>query len=268
MQKWIDHKGKKLSYILSGEGPVLVLVHGFGEHSSTWSGQFNAFPGVKLIIPDLPGSGASEMIDDMSMKGIAESVYAILQFESVDNIIILGHSMGGYVTLAFVELYGQLVQGFGLIHSTAFADGAEKKEDRLKGINFIKTNGAAAFLKTAIPKLYAPETLEKNKELVQQHIEANLRFSDEALIRYYQGMMNRPDRTSVLQNTKKRVLFIFGRYDSTIHLEESLKQSYMAQLSYIHILEHSGHMGMQEEADKTNLFLLQYIQDVFNPVGT
>lgn len=103
---------------------------------------------------------------------------------------------------------------------------------------------------------------------MQQHMEANMRFSDESLIGYYQAMMKRPDRTAVLQNTKKPVLFIFGRYDSTIPIEESLKQSYMPQLSYIHILEHSGHMGMQEEAEKTNLFLLQYIQDVFNPAGT
>lgn len=138
MQKRIDYKGKKLNYMVSGEGPVLVLIHGFGEHSSTWSAQLNAFPLFKLIIPDLPGSGESEMIDDMSMEGMAESLNAILQFESIDNIIMLGHSMGGYVTLAFAELYGQLLQGFGLIHSTAFADSAEKKEDRLKGIDFIK----------------------------------------------------------------------------------------------------------------------------------
>jgi pimeloyl-ACP methyl ester carboxylesterase len=264
MQKRIYHRDRKLSYQIFGEGPVVVLLHGFGENSSVWTSQFHAFPGFKLIIPDLPGSGESEVIEDMSMDGMAESVHVILQKEETRNSIILGHSMGGYITLALVELYGELVAGFGLIHSTAFADSEEKKEIRQKGIQFIKSYGSSSFLRTTIPNLYSHETGEKNKALILQHIERSKSFSDSVLIAYYHSMMTRPDRSALLKNTKKPVIFIFGCHDAAIHLEEGLKQSHMPQLSYIHILEHSGHMGMQEEAEKTNIFLLQFFTDAFN----
>src|SRR5688572_7259971 len=147
---------KRLHYEVIGKGPAVLLVHGFGEDSTVWRKQKEAIPGFQLILPDLPGSGSSEMINDMSMEGLAESLLAILDQEKIEQCILIGHSMGGYVALAFAEKYANRLKGLGLFHSTAYADSEAKIETRRKGIQFIQEHGALAFLRTSTPNLFSP----------------------------------------------------------------------------------------------------------------
>jgi pimeloyl-ACP methyl ester carboxylesterase len=264
-------KGKKIFYRCTGEGPMVVLLHGFGEDSTVWKNQYETIQGLKWIVPDLPGSGKSDMIEDMSMEGLAEPVKEIIVHETAslyfkegeaDSVILIGHSMGGYIALAFAEKYHQMLKGLGLVHSTAFPDSEEKKEIRRQGIEFIQGHGAFEFLKTSIPNLYSPETNEKKASLIEEQISRSNNFSDAALVSYYVSMINRPDRTGVLKNTHLPVLFIFGKYDNAVPLKDGLKLAHMPQLSYIHILEVSGHMGMIEEREKVNRILQNYVSSL------
>jgi pimeloyl-ACP methyl ester carboxylesterase len=270
-QKEITIKGKKLFYRCQGEGAVVVLLHGFGEDGTVWQNQYKAFPELKLIIPDLPGSGRSELIEDMSMEGLAESVKTLIEHETASlffkegephSVILIGHSMGGYITLAFAEKYHHMLRGFGLFHSTAYADSEEKKQIRQKGIDFIKSHGAIEFLKTSIPNLFSPVTKEKNPQLIEEQINGSHNFSAAALVSYYVSMINRPDRTQVLKQTHLPVLFVFGKYDTAVPLKDGLEQSYLPELSYIHILNESGHMGMIEERVEADRLLKDYIASV------
>jgi pimeloyl-ACP methyl ester carboxylesterase len=270
-QKEITFRSKKLFYRSIGDGPAVVLLHGFGEDGSIWKNQFNALPHSKLIIPDLPGSGRSQMMEDMSMEGLAEAVKEIILHETAElffkegephSVIMIGHSMGGYVTLAFAEKFPEMLKGFGLFHSTAFADSEEKRQTRRKGIEFMEKHGAYAFLKTSIPNLYSPVTKEENSSLIEQQIEASRNFSSAALVSYYVSMIQRPDRTSILQQTHLPVLFILGKYDNAVPLQDGLKQASLSNLSYIHILEKSGHMGMIEEREETVRILKDYINSL------
>jgi pimeloyl-ACP methyl ester carboxylesterase len=253
--KELNYNGKKLIYRTKGRGPVVMLLHGFGEDGTIWKNQYDLFLNHQLIIPDLPGSGGSEMIDDMSMEGLADAVKKIIDIEASGKISLIGHSMGGYITLAYAEKYPGGLAALGLFHSTAYPDSEEKKETRKKGISFIKQHGGYEFLKTAIPNLYAPDTKEKKFFLIEEHLTSVNSFSGEALVSYYEAMMQRPDRTEVLRNSKVPVLFVMGRYDAAVPLEDGLKLSHLPQLSYIHILESSGHMGMIEEGEKVNKVL-------------
>jgi pimeloyl-ACP methyl ester carboxylesterase len=270
-QKEITIKGKKLFYRCQGEGAVVVLLHGFGEDGTVWQNQYKAFPDLKLIIPDLPGSGRSELIEDMSMEGLAESIKTLIEHETASlffkegephSVILIGHSMGGYITLAFAEKYHHMLRGFGLFHSTAYADSEEKKQIRQKGIDFIKSHGAIEFLKTSIPNLFSPVTKEKNPQLIEEQINASHNFSAAALVSYYVSMINRPDRTQVLKQTHLPVLFVFGKYDTAVPIKDGLEQSYLPELSYIHILNESGHMGMIEERVEADRLLKDYIASV------
>ncbi|MDB5206909.1 MAG: alpha/beta hydrolase [Flavisolibacter sp.] len=262
--KELNYKGKKLVYRTRGEGPVVVLLHGFGEDGTIWTAQFDLFPNHQLIIPDLPGTGSSEIIEDMSMEGLAEAMKAIITDSSGGSVavIMIGHSMGGYVALAFAEKFPDLLNGFGLFHSTAFADSEEKKETRRNGINFIQKHSGPGFLKTTIPNLYAPATKEDRPHLIEEQMAGVNNFSGEALVSYYKAMMNRPDRTQVLRNSKVPVLFVMGRHDAAVPLEDGLKQCHLPQLSYIHILENSGHNGMIEEAAESNKILSDFITTI------
>jgi pimeloyl-ACP methyl ester carboxylesterase len=199
------------------------------------------------------------MISDMSIEGRGEALHAIIHHENINTCVMIGHSMGGYITLAFAEKYWNHLHAFGLIHSSAFADSEEKKATRNKGIDFIDQHGAFEFLKAIIPNLFSRNTKNESPELVNDFINTQSGSSPASLIAYYRAMIQRPDRTSVLINAKVPVLFIAGEHDAAIPFEDSLKQSHLSEKYFFHILKKSGHMGMLEETQKMNRIIKDFL---------
>ena len=267
MIKTIQYQEKQIHYRVVGKGSPIVLLHGFGEDSTIWDSQAKFLQKkYKLIIPDLPGSGQSELLAETRMESMAEVVNAIIEKEihKAEKIKLIGHSMGGYIILAFMEKYDELVDGFGLFHSTAFADSEEKKIARKKSIDFIQQHGAYEFLKTSIPNLFAAKNHENKKEEIQKLIAQGHNFSAQALVSYYEAMITRPDRTMILKNTKVPVLFVMGVYDNAAPVKDMLQQCYLPEKSYIHIFQNAGHMGMLEEVEKSNRVFENFIADNSN----
>lgn len=260
VEKTVLYQNKKIFYRSIGSGDPVMLVHGFGEDGNVWDKQVEYLKNkYHLIVPDLPGSGKSELINDMSMEGMAEVLHSIIHEENIERCTVIGHSMGGYITLALVESYWNHVNAFGLFHSTAFADNEEKKQTRKKGIEFIKQNGAFEFLKTATPNLFSPNSKLQIPNSIDRFIESLKDLTPQALIAYYNAMMDRPDRTSILKNTKNPVLFIAGEHDNAIPLNDVLKQCHLPEKSYFHVLKKSGHMGMMEETENANRILEEFL---------
>lgn len=251
--KNITYQGSEIFYRIVGNGKPVVFIHGFAEDGSIWTNQIEFLKDkYSLIIPDLPGSGKSQMINEMSIESMAATINAILDEEQIEQCTMLGHSMGGYITLAFAEKNEQRLTSFGLIHSTAFADSEEKKANRLKSIEFVKKNGAFEFLKAVITDLFTETWYANNTQFVNELIEKSSNFSDEAIIAYYEAMINRPDKTSVLKNSSKPVLFMIGQHDKAVPFTHSLQQCYLPSKSTVVILRNSAHMGMYEESEKIN----------------
>jgi pimeloyl-ACP methyl ester carboxylesterase len=270
--KEINWQGAIIKYKVTGRGETVVLVHGFGEDSTVWQPQIDFLKqSFRLIVPDLPGSGQSRFVPDANIETYAEILKVILDTEQVAasagaKVSLIGHSMGGYVTLAFAEKYPQYLNSFGLFHSSAFADNEEKKETRKKAIEFIRSKGGFAFLKTSIPGLFTKEFSSKDPARVEALVEASKNFSDEALIQYYEGMIERPDRTDVLKNFERPILFLIGEHDTAIPLQASLEQCHIPAQSHVHILSSSAHMGMWEQTEKANKLLLEFLCETFKLV--
>lgn len=262
MNKEIEVEGKEIFYNVYGKGKPVMLVHGFGETGSVWDKQVAFLKGsFLLIVPDLPGSSQSEMIEDMSMEGMAEVLKEILDSEKIEKVTMIGHSMGGYITLAFIKKYSRYLNAFGLFHSTAYADSDEKKSIREKGIEFIRKNGTSKFLKTTTPNLFSPFSQEKKPRLIDEFIRGSDNFSIPAFVSYYEAMMQRPDSTELLRTTTLPVLFVLGEYDNAVPVQDGLKLAHLPEKSYIHILHQSGHMGMLEEEDKSNDLLKKFLSE-------
>ena len=282
MNKELLYQNKKIFYRITGSGKPVILIHGFGEDGTVWRNQVGQPPQTppkdgltiaqppliqnslltekfKFIIPDLPGSGQSEMIDDMSMEGMAEVIHFIIHEEEIESCPVIGHSMGGYITLAFAQKYWNHLDALGLFHSTAYADSEEKKVIRKKGIEFIHQYGAFEFLKTTTPNLFSHQTRDEKSELVDEQVTSLSNFSPAALVKYYEAMMQRPDRTDILRKTTIPVLFILGENDNAIPLKDGLEQCHLPEKSYIHILRQSGHMGMLEEAIYSSRIMEQFL---------
>lgn len=263
-EKFIEIDGRPLFYRITGAGKPVVLLHGFAEDGTIWQHQTEALQDhYRLIVPDLPGSGRSGISQDMSMEGLAASLKQILddEMQGQEPLVMIGHSMGGYVTLAFAEKYPEQLAGIGLLHSTAYADSEEKKATRQKGIEFMLQHDAALFIQQTTPNMFSAAFKQENPEVVAEIIERYSSFSTESLVQYYKSMMDRPDRTNILVKSTYPVLFVAGEYDTAIPVEHIMQQSYLPSLSYINLLKHSGHMGMLEERDRTNEILLEFCAD-------
>jgi len=167
--------------------------------------------------------------------------------------------MGGYITLAFAEKYPGSLAAFGLFHSSAYPDTEEKKEARLKSIEFIKNNGVNAFLKTTIPNLFTPG---KHLKEIDKLIEEGKNFSPEALMQYYRAMISRPDKSEVLKKYNKPVLFLIGENDPVVPLDVSLKQCHLPRISHIHILKESARMGMVEQPGIAREKISAFLQNI------
>jgi pimeloyl-ACP methyl ester carboxylesterase len=263
-ESYFLYQEKKIRYFIDGTGPVVVLLHGFGATGSLWDQALQALAvHYTIIAPDLPGSGKSDAIDNMSMEGIAECIASLVEYLSPEPHCLIGHSMGGYISLAYAEQYPTKLKGLGLFHSTAYADGTAKKETRKKAIDFVRSHGVPAFMEVIIPGLFAPHTAQEQAQLIEKQLKESHNFLASSVVSYYDAMMKRPDRAGVLEHFEHPVLFVLGNFDTLLPTEDLLEQAARSKKSYIYRLERSGHMGMIEEPEKTNQILVSYLTRVF-----
>lgn len=263
MDKHIVFKNSTIYYKVEGDGPVVVLIHGVPADSNLWNNQVPVLVDYKLIIPDLPGSGRSDLPAETSIDSMAECIKAILDAEAVSEAIMIGHSMGGYITLAFAEEYPSNIKALGLFHSTAYADNEEKKKSRLKNIGFIEKHGSYEFMKQSTPGLFSDTFKKDNGQVVEDMIEKYRDFNKASLATYQQAMMERSDRRHLLKELDKPFLFIIGEHDKAVSFPDSMEQCHIPALSYIHILGNSAHMGMIEEAEKSNGIIQNFLKDIY-----
>lgn len=246
---------------------TIVLLHGFGEDHKIFDNQKKALaPYYHILTPDLPGSGVHNHFawndEEVSIEWLAEWVHQYLIGEAIASCIMLGHSMGGYITLAFAEKYPEILNAWGLIHSTAYADTDEKKNIRRKAIEFIREKGAHTFLKTAIPNLFGKEFATRHKELIVALVEDAKQFTPEALILYYEAMIARPDRSKVFEKTLLPVLMVAGQEDLAAPLHDLLKQALLPKVCHFHVLKSTGHMGMLEKPNEMSDIILNFMKTI------
>jgi pimeloyl-ACP methyl ester carboxylesterase len=265
MNKAMGYSGGHMAYSMEGSGQALILLHGFGESGSIWQHQTEKLSKAYLVIvPDLPGTGMSPMPEGKSFESLedyADLLLALLNTEGLSDCTLIGHSMGGYIALAFAEKYPDRLNALGLFHSTALADSEQRKSLRQKGIRFMQEYGASAFLQEVIPGLYSDAFRHYKPESVHEHISSSAGWATaEALGVYYKAMMDRPDRTSMLSEFKGPVLFILGAMDKTVVLEETIPQTRLPRNAYVHVMDSVAHMGMIEDPEQVGLKLNEFMQ--------
>lgn len=255
----INFNNRKVNYLIEGRGQVLVLLHGFCEDSSMWDDFIATFSQNKIIRIDLPGFGQSESMEKPTVEVMAEIVKEVLDFLEIKKCTLVGHSMGGYVALAFAKKYESNLDGLGLFHSHPYADSLDKKSNRFKSIEFIRKNGHIHFIKQLIPKLFPVSFLSSNRFLINKMVHRASSFSSEGIIGGLEMMMNRPGQSEVLRKINCPVLFIVGREDEVIPMENSMNQTALPALAHIHILDNVGHMGIFEATKQTQKIIKEFL---------
>lgn len=248
--QFVNFKGKKVAYQVQGKGQTLVLLHGLCEDGTIWDEFIKNLSDFRIIRPDLSGFGQSEILPEHSIDLMAESVKALLDELKVTQCVMVGHSMGGYVTMAFAKKYPSVLSGLGLFHSHPFADTEEKRAERLKGIEFVKRNGHIIYVKQLIPKLFAELFATSNEFLINSLIHKATRYPAQTIIGAQEAMLEREDHSDVLKNLSCPALIIIGKQDKTVPYPISLKMLSLATTSEILILPKVAHMGIFTARDR------------------
>lgn len=243
---------------------MLVLVHGFCEDSRIFHDWAEGLkPHTHIFAPDIAGFGNSPLPEEFSMEAFAEDLKRQLDAQGIDQCTMVAHSMGGYVALAFAEKYPEYLNGLGFFHSHPYEDTPEKKENRLKAVEFVKNNGSAPYIKQLFTSMLGPGFAERQPELIQKHLEWAAQARPEAVIGCANAMRARPDRSEVLKNMHCPVMFIIGRADVSIPLSMSLDMCPLPKWAAIHLFE-IGHFGMYEAPEETRKAVLEFLE-VINP---
>lgn len=223
--KTLIYKNTKISFTDEGKGTAVVLLHGFLENKNMW----NAFvPELskkhRVITIDLLGHGETECLGYVhSMEDQADMVHAVLHELKIRKVVLIGHSMGGYVALAFAELYPDNVKGIVLQNSTSRADSDERKKNRDRAIKAVKQN-YTNFVRLSIANLFSEDNREKLESEIEKVKLQALKTPLQGIVAALEGMKIRKDREVLLHFAPYPIQLVLGKKDSVLPYEETIDQ--------------------------------------------
>jgi pimeloyl-ACP methyl ester carboxylesterase len=248
----ISYNTHSIAYTAEGNGKCIVLLHGFTESSRIWK-KFDEVlsRSFRVIIIDLPGFGKSECVAEVhTMELFADVVHEVLKVCKVKQCLMVGHSMGGFVTLAFAKKYPEMLLGISLFHSHPFADTEEAKVNRDRAVKLMRES-RQNYIFQFIPSLFAPELRKKHEAAIEKLVRQASQITTESLIASAEGMKLRPDSAEFLKTLDIPVLFIVGMKDSRAPLDRIGEMILLPKHSESLVLKEIGHMGYIEAFDKT-----------------
>jgi len=234
-----------LNFERKGNGKeVLVLLHGFMENISIWNDmEPHLSKNFSLLKIDLPGHGQSEIIAEVqTMELMAEEVKKVLDDQNLEKIHLLGHSMGGYISLGFAEKYPEYLKSLTLFFSSYLADDDEKKEQRIKSYRIIK-DAFPHYVRAGVPNLFNPNERDVLEGKIETALEVALSTNNLGALASVKGMVERTDKTHVLENLDCKILVLAGKHDNAVKTETMIKNlpDRTNIKSYVLDCGHNGH---------------------------
>lgn len=266
MTSSITYRDASIRFRESGSGDPVILLHGYLESLDIWGSFMEELArDYRVIAVDLPGHGASGIFTSIdTMAVMADSVKHVLDYLEIGRAVIVGHSMGGYATLAFEEIFPEITLGYVLFHSHALADPEEKKLNRDREMELVRQGKKMQFINVNIPNAFASDNLEILAGEVERARNIALKTPDQGIICALEGMKNRPDRRHVLRGSVVPILIVAGRKDNYIPFEVYEQHFGLGRDTDTLILESSGHMGFIEEMDASLQAISRFLRKVYD----
>lgn len=237
------------------------MLHGYLENQHMWDAFVPEFSkNHRVITIDLLGHGKTECLGYIhTMEDQADMVHEVLQELRIRKAIFIGHSMGGYVALAFAELYPENVKGLVLLNSTSRADSEERKANRDRAIKAVKKD-YTAFIRLSIGNLFSEDNREKLTPEIEQVKAEALQTPLQGVVAALEGMKVRKDREVLLHFGPYPILLVLGKKDPVLNYEESLEQIENTKVRLVTFPD--GHMSHIENRDELRTTLVDFIKSV------
>ena len=257
-----DYKNIKVHFTVSGKGRSVVLLHGFLENLGMWDEISKVLSlKYKVICIDLLGHGKTESLGYIhSMEDQAKMVKFVLNEQKIRKSILIGHSMGGYIALAFAQLFPKNVKGICLLNSTPAPDNEEKRKNRDRAVIAVKKQHTN-FVKMAIPNLFSEENRHRLKKEIDAVTKEALKTSVQGIAAALEGMKIRGVRSRFLYQTDFPVLVVISKNDpaiDVIDLEEQVRSSKAQNL-----ILWDGHMSHIENTHEVIHGLSKFCKEVY-----
>jgi pimeloyl-ACP methyl ester carboxylesterase len=248
-----SYQGGNISYSDNGSGSTIVLLHGYLESSEIWNSFAEKLAErFRVISIDLPGHGASDIYGEIhTMEFMAGAVNGLLEELNMGSVFMAGHSMGGYVTLAFLESFPEKLSAYCLFHSQPFADQPAAIEKRRREIEIVKAGKKHLMYPDNVERMYASVNLGRLTDALRRSKEIASRIPDKGIIAVLSGMIARPSRAHLMEEGKVPCLWILGEMDNYIPRETIQSKVKLPPNSEVVILKNSGHMGFVEEEEES-----------------
>ncbi|MFY0713402.1 alpha/beta hydrolase [Seonamhaeicola sp. NFXS20] len=255
----LEYKGTNIFYTDTGKGTAVVLLHGFLESSKIWDSFIPTLSKKnRVICIDLLGHGKTGCLGYIhSMELMAETVDAVLKHLRIRKSIFIGHSMGGYVALAFAEKNPDNVKGLCLMNSTASADTPEKRKNRDRGIQAVKQNHKT-FIRIAISNLFTPKNQTIFKNEIEDLVDNCLQTPLQGIIAALEGMKIRDDREVLLHFSPYKKMMIIGKNDPALDYNQLISQTKNTEVKIVEF--EGGHMSFIENKEELLSSLIHFIE--------
>jgi pimeloyl-ACP methyl ester carboxylesterase len=227
---------------------------------------WNGFAGLlakkfRVISVDLPGHGLSDVYGEIhTMEFMATAVKELLDDLGIVNSCLIGHSLGGYVALACLELFPELLSGYCLFHSQPFSDTPDALEKRMREIEIVKMGKKNLMYPDNVIKMFATTNLEKYSEALERSKNIASEIPGEGIISVLNGMMIRPSRISVMEAGRVPCLWILGKMDNYIPVDLIQAKVNLPSNARVIVLQNSGHMGFVEEEDISVEVITEFVE--------
>lgn len=243
----------EIAYRQQGQGEPIILLHGFGLNHHIWDPIVEAFhEKARFITPDLRGHGQSEVTEcTYSMDSLAADLAAFMDALGIQRASVGGHSLGGYVALAFAAAYPERLSGLALITTNARPDSPEKRQGRYELAQAVQLQGSSALAESLGPRL------SKHLDLVEALQLMISQTHPQGVIGASLGMAERPDRMNILKALTCPVLVVAGEEDMITPLSASQEMADANPQARMLLLPNAGHMPMLEAPLRLGASLLE-----------
>jgi 3-oxoadipate enol-lactonase len=256
--------GVNLAVEVRGEGATILFVHGYPLDRTIWREQIDGLEGFRRVAPDLRGMGQSDAPDlGYGMALYAADLAAVLDALGVDQVVLCGLSMGGYVAFEFLRQWRSRVRGLVLMDTRAEADAPEVRRARDAAAATARERGTAAVTDAMLPKMLSPSTLTGRPEVVERVRSLMASTPVAGLVGALGAMRDRASSESLLASLAGiPTLIVVGAEDTLTPPDHARAMAEAIPGAQLAIISGAGHLPPVEQPEATTESLREFLRSL------